>query len=67
MKTQDMIRELEKILDALTWADLHFDAEASMNAALHLNATVRPAPLASEIASAKQGVERLLADLRAAP
>lgn len=64
MRPEDLVRELEKILDALTWADQHFDAEARMNAALHLNATIRPAPLASEIASAKQGVERLLADLR---
>lgn len=55
-------RELEKVRDAVTAADRHFRAEAEMNAALHLAATVRPAPLASEIAAAKDALDALLAE-----
>jgi len=46
----DAIRELEKALDILRACDRHFSAEAEMNAALHMAATVRPAPLAAAVA-----------------
>lgn len=49
MHTDDIIRELDKAIDIVALADEHFANEAKMNAALHMSAEVRPAPLASAI------------------
>lgn len=45
----DALREIEKLLDALTAAGRHFNAEAEMNAALHLTENVMPNPLAAKV------------------
>jgi hypothetical protein len=61
--SQDLARELSKILDTLIFADMHFSREAEMNAALHMSPMVRPTPLASAISYAKSDMERLIAEL----
>ena len=43
--TEDERRELQKVLDTLYAVAKHFFHEANMNAALHMAANVRPAPL----------------------
>jgi hypothetical protein len=45
-------RELQKVLDVLEVVDRHFGHEAEMNAALHMAASVRPAPLSVAVAGA---------------
>ncbi len=60
---KDLKRELEKVSDALNWADRHFQAEGQMNAAAHMNHTVRLTPLASAIDLAALDVERLIEEL----
>ena len=59
----DLQRELEKVSDALDWAVKHFRAEGEMNAASHMNATVRPTPLAAAIESAAADIDRLIEEL----
>ena len=61
---KNLVRELEKIRDAVRAADLHFRAKDEMNAALHLAATVRSTPLAAEIAVARDSLDRLIAMLQ---
>lgn len=67
MNKQHLIREVQKLSDALAAADRHFAAEAQMNAALHMADTVRPAPLAMTVATALGTAEQLIADLQAEP
>ena len=64
---KDLQRELEKVGDALDWAVTHFKAEGEMNAALHMNSTVRPTPLAAAIESASADIERLVMELAGEP
>ncbi len=45
-------RELQKVLDVLKVVECHFNHEAEMNAALHMAASVRPAPLCVAVAGA---------------
>jgi hypothetical protein len=63
MQKTDLIREVEKIHDALIAADRHFMAEAQMNAALHLSTDVRPSPLAAKIAVARESAAVLVSRL----
>lgn len=49
---EDALREIEKLLEALTAAERHFNAEAEMNAALHLSEKVLPNPLAAKVIGA---------------
>lgn len=56
----NVIRELQKIADVLETAAKHFEAEAEMNAALHMSSTVRPAPLAMAVAGARDDAKRLI-------
>lgn len=58
--TNDERRQVEKAIDVMRRARDHFDAEAKMNAALHMSDTVRPAPLAAAVAQAVIDLERLL-------
>ena len=60
MNDADRIRELEKIQDVLLACDRHFNAEAQMNAALHMSTTVRPAPLAAATATAVESIRLLI-------
>lgn len=62
---EDLARELGKIADTLVWADRHFQAEAAMNAAAHMNVTVRPAPLASSVSQSLDDINRLIGELEA--
>ena len=64
MNTPDLIRQLEKITDTVRMANIHFRAEAAMNAALHMSTTVRPAPLAEAVAIALDDLEQLIVDLQ---
>lgn len=45
----DALREIGKLMEALTAAERHFNAEAEMNAALHLSEKVMPNPLAAKV------------------
>lgn len=63
----DMARELAKIRDAVSGAVRHFDAEAEMNAALHLATEVRPAPLAVAVKTARDDLDRLIRELSEEP
>lgn len=63
--TANLIRDLTKVADVLAKADEHFAAEGAMNAALHMSATVRPAPLASAVAGARADLARVIFDLEA--
>lgn len=58
----DLKRELQKILDAMRFANEHFEHEAFMNAALHCSRDVRATPLASKMAIASADLERLIAE-----
>lgn len=60
---EDLARELLKIRDAVQGANVHFYHEARMNAALHMSADVRPAPLAAAIRSAVTDLDRLIMEL----
>lgn len=55
----DAQRELEKIHEALTWANKHFFHEGEMNAALHCSDRVLFSPLATKVAYALESVQRL--------
>lgn len=57
----DLIRELEKALDVLRACARHFNAEAEMNAALHMSEAVRPNPLTAAVNTAIAGGEQALA------
>jgi hypothetical protein len=59
----DLARQLTKVLDAVELAHQHFDYEARMNAALHMNSNVRPAPLAVAITAARDDLARLIGEL----
>lgn len=48
----DALREIEKLMEALVAAERHFNAEAEMNAALHLTEKVMLNPLASKVGGA---------------
>lgn len=63
MTPSDVRRELEKIADTLDVASQHFRAESEMNAALHMNPTVRPAPLAVAVAAARDDIHRLIENI----
>lgn len=60
---QDLRRQLEKIADVVSLANVHFRAESEMNAALHMASEIRPAPLATAIAGASDDLTRLIAEL----
>lgn len=64
MAPEDAIRELEKIHDVFEKVMSHFWYEAQMNAALHMNSTVRAAPLATATMTAVSSLEQLMNDLR---
>jgi hypothetical protein len=60
---QDLARDLSKVFDVVEAADQHFRAEAQMNAALHMNPNVRPAPLAVAMAGARDDLDRIITEL----
>lgn len=60
MDNTDLLRELGKVYDVLGIVELHFHHEALMNSALHMSATVRPAPLASAVLTAYASLQELM-------
>ncbi len=56
----DERRQVEKALATMYKVQEHFDAEARMNAALHMSDIVRPAPLAAAVSVAVLDLERLV-------
>lgn len=67
MTNEDLVRELMKIGDVVFTAKRHFEHEAAMNAALHMAENVRPAPLATAIATASDSIQRLISELKTTP
>lgn len=65
MSHDDLMREIAKISDVLAAVNRHMRAEAEMNAALHMSNEVRPAPLASAVATAADSAYRLWENLDA--
>lgn len=63
LTTENLVRELQKIADVVEQADRHFDAEAQMNAALHMSPIVRPAPLAIAVHNALFDLRCLIIDV----
>lgn len=59
----DLARQMQKVADVLAVVDRHLTAEASMNAALHMAETVRPAPLAVAVSAAKDDLLRLIGEM----
>lgn len=59
----DLTRELSKIADVFEVVDRHFNAEAEMNAALHMSPIVRPAPLAIAVHAAVFDLSRLIGEI----
>jgi len=57
---EDEVRELRKVRATLEWVDRHFDAEAQMNAAKHMNDRVIPNPLAAAAATAFNTIHQLI-------
>lgn len=56
----DEAREVQKVLDILEVVQRHFRHEAQMNAALHMAAEVRPAPLAAAVDTAVITLDKLI-------
>ena len=56
----DAVRELDKYLETLDWADRYFTAESQRNAATHMAERVVTAPLASAVQMASSSVRRAL-------
>lgn len=59
----DLVRELTKVADAIDAADRHFVAQGEADAALHMAPTVRYNPLSSAIATARDDIHRIIAEL----
>lgn len=62
----NILRELRKISDTLVVAAEHFEAEAKMNAALHMSLNVHPAPLAAAVVVARDSIGRLIYEMEKA-
>jgi hypothetical protein len=59
---EDARRELEKMRDVLEKAHKHLVAAAAANAALHMNDTVRPSPLAVAVETQIDKINELLGE-----
>ena len=60
LNTENLVRELTKICDTIMVVNKHFQAEAEMNAALHMAANIRPAPLAAAVQTSYEDLVRLI-------
>lgn len=63
MRTDDLTRELAKVLEALRWTEKHLMATNEGNAALHCNPKVFYSPLTTQVHEAVLSLERVTADL----
>lgn len=61
---EDLARELEKVWDVARRANTYFHFHGNMNAALHMAADVRPAPLATAVSNMCADLERLIDELK---
>lgn len=59
MAPEDMLRELEKIQDALRWAVRHHALANESNAALHCNEKVFYSPLTTRLLEAQASAQML--------
>lgn len=59
----DLLRQLQKIADTMEVVEDHFSAEARMNAALHMATSVRPAPLAAAVITARDDLNALIGEI----
>jgi hypothetical protein len=62
----DLIRELEKAHEALQWAEEFLVKTNEANAALHVNPRVFHSPLTTQVHNARESMERVIVDLKAA-
>jgi hypothetical protein len=60
---EDLIRELRKAVDTLTWAEKYLTSENEANAALHMNTKVFYSPLTTQIHHARGSLERMVEQL----
>lgn len=67
MTGQDLVRELGKLREAMTWAEQHLTHQDEANAALHCNPRVFYSPLTSAVHEANAGLDRILTDLATPP
>jgi hypothetical protein len=67
MIVADVTRELEKVREALQWADRHLSLQNESDAALHCNPKVFYSPLTLAVREAQASVERMLVDLASEP
>ncbi len=67
MTGADLVRELGKIREALTWAEQHLTHVDEANAALHCNPRVFYSPLTGAVHEAWQSLNRVLTDLATTP
>lgn len=63
MKRSDLVRELTKTADTLSWAEKYLTRENEANAALHMNDRVFYSPLTTQIHECGLALSRVLADL----
>ena len=63
MEHRDLLRELLKIQEALTWTEKYLTRENEANAALHLNERVFYSPLTTQVHDAAISLDRVITDL----
>ena len=63
MERSDLLRELTKIQDTLTWTEKYLTRENEANAALHMNERVFYSPLTTQVHEAALSLGRVLQDL----
>lgn len=60
---EDIMRELEKVDEALNWVELHLEKSSEANAALHVSTRVMYSPLHAKVVAARQTLVTLEAKL----
>jgi hypothetical protein len=63
MGRNDLLRELIKAQEALTWTEKYLTRENEANAALHLNERVFYSPLTTQVHDAVASLGRVITDL----
>lgn len=64
MERSDLLRELTKAQEALSWTEKYLTRENEANAALHLNERVFYSPLTTQVHEAAESLARVLTDLQ---
>jgi hypothetical protein len=63
MTKEDVARELNKIEEALRWAEEHFIKQSEANAALHMNNRVLYSPIAVAVTNARESLRKVFDEL----